>query len=473
MQQVQLTMILPDLTRLEPLCLPAGYTHRTLRPGEQAAWDALITSSFQWPAGPHFARMMAHDPALDFSRVHVLCQRDVPVATASAWRKIGHPADLGVIHMVGAYADHAGRGLGYQVVLAALHDLRERGCTRAVLSTDDFRLSAIATYLKLGFVPCLGYPGVEGVGREGLAARWQAIGECLNRQIPPMLPYVQPVLPAPAVNDRGETPLWPEGAVPLWREDVDQQPPFLIASPLPGGAPKAAVIVAPGGGYTYKEMTREGTDIAAHLNQMGLAAFTLSYRVAPYKHPAPLMDMQRAVRFVRAHAAHYNIDPCRVAVMGFSAGGHLSGCVSVINDPGDPAAADPVARFGCEPAGQVLCYPFIRLEPASPYVILDTLVEQGGDFHERSARVSVHRHVTPATCPAFIWHTAEDEMVPVQNVYDMAGALAKAGVPCELHVYPHGHHGLDWGQGDRSVSQWHDALGVWFEGMHFIETTKG
>jgi acetyl esterase/lipase len=182
------------------------------------------------------------------------------------------------------------------------------------------------------------------------------------------------------------------------------------------------------------------------LNGRGIAAFVLDYRLGSngYRHPAMLLDIMRAIRMVRSHAAEWQIDPARVGVMGSSAGGHLASTALTHFDDGQPAAGDPVERAGSRPDFGVLCYPVISMGGVTHGGSRQNLLGDNppADLVEL---LSSDLQVTRDTPPCFIWHTADDAVVDVRNSLDFAAALSKNGVPFELHVYPHGAHGLGLG----------------------------
>src|SRR5579862_292993 len=139
--------------------------------------------------------------------------------------------------------------------------------------------------------------------------------------------------------------LWPEGAPHAKGNEIADKP-WLDCYPLKGASPSPAVVVCPGGGYGMRA-DHEGKPVAEWLNSLGVAAFVCHYRVAPYKHPVPILDAQRALRTVRANAAEWNVDTERVGILGFSAGGHLSATAGTRFDSGNPSASDPIERQAC------------------------------------------------------------------------------------------------------------------------------
>jgi acetyl esterase/lipase len=260
---------------------------------------------------------------------------------------------------------------------------------------------------------------------------------------------------------------------PLWEQDtpgLDTAEPACVPTITPylveTDRPRGAVIVCPGGGYGGRA-AHEGAPIAERMNEFGLQGFVCDYRVAPYRHPYPLMDAQRAIRWVRHHAAELNVDPAHVAILGFSAGGHLVSTVGTHFDAGDPQAADPVDRQSSRPDAFIPCYAVIT--SSGPYCHQGSMRNLLGEDPDPALVESLcnDQQVTPDTPPAFLWHTASDNGVPVQNSLLFATALCANGVACELHVYPTGNHGLGLALGDPHVATWSQLCGEWLLGMGF------
>lgn len=217
---------------------------------------------------------------------------------------------------------------------------------------------------------------------------------------------------------------------------------------------KGAVIVMPGGGYWFKAYD-EGEPIAKMLNEAGISAFVLDYRVRPCHKLAPLSDANRAVRVVRSLGYEH------VAVLGFSAGGNLCVNAAVHYDLGNPDAEDPIERLSSRPDAFVPCYAVVSFmtysHGGSAHCLLGDKAYNGKELRYFSGEL----HVTEDTPTAFIWHTAEDGSVPVENSLNLASALSAHGVPFELHVFPYGNHGMGLANGDPSVSQWQNLLKGW------------
>jgi acetyl esterase/lipase len=153
-------------------------------------------------------------------------------------------------------------------------------------------------------------------------------------------------------------PLWPDGA-PGARGTADSDIPKITVY-LPGGRNTGTgVLIFPGGSYAFLAMDHEGRQIADLLNNLGVAAFVVQYRVTPYHHPIELNDATRAIRYVRSHSAEFKISPDRVGVWGFSAGGHLASTLGTHYDSGNPSATDPIERVSSRPDFMILAYPVI------------------------------------------------------------------------------------------------------------------
>jgi acetyl esterase/lipase len=244
---------------------------------------------------------------------------------------------------------------------------------------------------------------------------------------------------------RDPFPLWPQGAPgALGKEDKDI-PTLTPYFANPDRATGAAVVVLPGGGYGGLA-PHEGRDYAMWLNELGITAFVLKYRLGSggYRHPIMLQDAARALRYVRANAEGWKLDPKRVGIMGSSAGGHLASTVLTHFDPGDPNAADAVDRQSSRPDLGILCYPVITMGEKTHAGSKRNLLGDNPS-PELVRLLSNELQVTKETPPTFLFHTAEDTAVSVENSLLFAAALARNGVPFALHVYPKGAHGIGLG----------------------------
>lgn len=267
--------------------------------------------------------------------------------------------------------------------------------------------------------------------------------------------------------------LWPEGAPGAKGSAGGDKPKLTIYLPSKEKATGAAVVICPGGGYGHLAMDHEGHQIAEWLNSLGVAGFILEYRHrnsgAGYGHPAPLQDAQRAVRMVRSKAGESNIDPNRIGILGFSAGGHLASTAGTHFDKGNAEAEDPIDRVSCRPDFMVLLYPVISLG--------ESFAHKGsgrnllGDNPEPKLLdyLSNEKQVTPETPPTFLVHTYEDKVVPAENSIYFYLALRKAKVPAEMHLYQKGRHGFGLGKTVGAASSWPLRCAEWMRGSGLLD----
>jgi acetyl esterase/lipase len=260
---------------------------------------------------------------------------------------------------------------------------------------------------------------------------------------------------ANALKTEAPIPLWPNGAPGALGTEAKDIPTLTAFFPAPDKATGAAMIVCPGGGYGMLA-GYEGEDFARWLCDQGITGFVLKYRLgsAGYRHPRMLQDAARAVRLVRSRAAEWQLDPKRIGIVGSSAGGHLASTLLTHFDSGDAAAPDPIDRVCCRPDVGVLCYPVITMGDETHKGSRDNLLGTNPP-PALIAELSNEHHVTAGTPPCFIFHTADDAAVPVENSLNFALALRKAKVPFEIHVYAHGQHGLALGSHNYDPAKWH------------------
>lgn len=241
--------------------------------------------------------------------------------------------------------------------------------------------------------------------------------------------------------------LWPKGAPgALGTEEGDV--PKLYVYPAAGTEVHPAVIVLPGGGYTHLATEKEGGAEARWLNEHGVTAFVLEYRLGPrYQFPAPMLDGARAVRYVRSHATELDVAANKIGLWGFSAGGHLAGYLAAVHDAGEARATDPVDRVSDRPDFAILSYGRFTMDPSIPRKSnMEGLIGR----HPTEAvldAVSVDRRVTKDTAPCFIFSTTADQTVNSLNATALYDALKRAGVPVELHIFERGPHGTGMAQG--------------------------
>ena len=220
---------------------------------------------------------------------------------------------------------------------------------------------------------------------------------------------------------------------------------------------RPAVLVLPGGGYA-RQADHEAEPVAEWLASLGIHAFVLRYRVAPERHPAPLEDAKEAMLYIRTGTHGLAVDPERVGVLGFSAGGHLAATLSTAVGTGNPA----LDRAGAVPDLSVLCYPVASMTHETHQGSVENLLGAAPPSNLLSA-LSAELNVTDRTPPAFLWHTADDQAVPVSNSLNYAAALFAAGVPAELHVFPRGRHGLGLAADEPGPRQWTALCAAWLE----------
>ena len=259
------------------------------------------------------------------------------------------------------------------------------------------------------------------------------------------------------------TLLWPNGAPGALGNEESDRPSLTIQLPASNGA-HSGVVVCPGGGYGMLAVDHEGRQIAEWLNARGVAAFVLRYRLGPrYHHPIELGDAQRALRFVRFHAADYGIAGDKIGIWGFSAGGHLASTAGTHFDAGNANAADPIDRLSSRPDFMILAYPVISF--TTPYTHRGSLRNLLGDNPDPKlvASLSNETQVTPQTPPAFLFHTSTDSGVPPENSVLFYLALRKAGVPAEMHIYERGEHGVGLAPSDPILSTWPSRLADWMK----------
>ncbi|TWT53478.1 Acetylxylan esterase precursor [Rubripirellula amarantea] len=299
-------------------------------------------------------------------------------------------------------------------------------------------------------------------------------------------------------NGFGDEPvienLWPDNppGVKTSNPSVNDLPRLIITK-VESKTPTAAVVILPGGGYWGLSMTNEGYDFATWFESLGISSAICTYRVRGpgeflkwgedkgdgpdskpgndgegYGHPYPMMDAQRAIQTLRARAQELNIDPDRIGVIGFSAGGHLASTVSTHFVEGDSNATDPIKKVSSRPNFSILCYPVIGL--GKPYTHGGSQKNLLGDDADADliASLSNESQITKQTPPTFLFHTAEDSAVPVQNSIEYFMGCQRAGVQAELHVFPVGRHGLGLAKGSPGAEQWPSLCEQWLSQLGVI-----
>ncbi len=275
-----------------------------------------------------------------------------------------------------------------------------------------------------------------------------------------------------AAEEPEKVPLWPQGA-PLARGQEDKDQPFLLCWPADKErANGAAFVVCPGGGYGGLAADHEGTQVARWLNGLGVSAYVLHYRLGSngYHYPAQLLDVQRAVRWVRAKSAAHGRDPGRIGIIGFSAGGHLTSMAATLFDEKPEGTTnDEIDQVSARPDVAVPVYPVISMSGASAHQGSRKNLLGPGHTEEQAGWVSTQLRVSPATPPVFLFQTDQDSVVPAENAVAFYLACRRHGVPAELHVYEPGPHGVGLALGDPVLGTWPGHLHDWLRNRGFLQ----
>lgn len=281
-------------------------------------------------------------------------------------------------------------------------------------------------------------------------------------------------------------PLWPEGQIPNYiKNDIEEKhvtdaneilrisgvtvptlTPYLVAKEKATGA---AVMICPGGGYAILAASHEGSDLAKWFNQRGISAFVLKYRLPNpkgmmHQHEVPLMDAMQGMTLIRQHASEWNIDPQKIGVMGFSAGGHLAATLSTHHNKGPKASEDARPNFS------ILAYPVISLKPELAHGgSRDNLL--GSEKSEELIQYySNELQVDDKTPTAFLVHSMNDGSVGVENSIAYYLELKKYKIPAEMHLYPEGGHGYGLRtKGKGSLVGWPQALHTWLSELGYAK----
>lgn len=264
---------------------------------------------------------------------------------------------------------------------------------------------------------------------------------------------------------------WIDPYAPDPRRPVQQLPQSGAAATLgvciAGDEKRGAVMICPGGGYENLA-DHEGLPVAQFINGHGVHAFVLRYRHAPHaRHPAPLEDARRAMRVIRHGATEgwWPVDPGKITVLGFSAGGHVAALLATDSASWTGASGDAIEAENCRPDAQALAYPVIHMSKPTAHAGCRANLLGDGSSEELARSLDADDRVTPQTPPAFIFHTAADKSVPAENSFAYAAALAKHGVPVDLHIFADGEHGVGLADGDDRLRAWPWLLAQWLGRM--------
>jgi len=264
----------------------------------------------------------------------------------------------------------------------------------------------------------------------------------------------------------GTIRLW-QGEAPGAQGSSPEDVPMLTSYVPKSGATGAAFVVCPGGGYGMLA-DHEGRPVAEWLNTLGVTAFVLRYRLGPkYHYPFITGDVLRAVQVVRSHAGEWNLDPHRIGILGFSAGGHIAASAATLFAEGKADATDLVEHSSSRPDAAVLIYPVITMkDPFTHRGSRENLLGKN-PATELIEQLSLETRVTPTTPPTFIASASDDDAVPIENSLGFIAACRKSKVPIEAHFYMHGPHGFGLGGDNPVLSQWPKECANWLRALKF------
>ena len=276
-----------------------------------------------------------------------------------------------------------------------------------------------------------------------------------------------------------QNPFLEIATIPLYDHPVtsdqraESEPSLSVFKPQSGHSNGSAVIIAPGGGYILLGSNIEGRQVADWFTSRGFTAFVLKYRLGKLNlFPTPLLDAQRSIRLVRSLAPSYHLDPNRIGIVGFSAGGHLAAATATLFHSLPTTAGAEVDQFSDRPDFVVLAYAWLNAMQPLPGVGMNYCSMMGLKEADRCRNLATDYtaalHVTKQTPPTFLFATSDDRVVPISASVDYYSALIKAGVPAEMHIFRHGDHGSGLGSGDAALDQWPSLLEEWLRGSDLM-----
>ncbi|GGK11684.1 beta-xylanase [Yeosuana aromativorans] len=249
-----------------------------------------------------------------------------------------------------------------------------------------------------------------------------------------------------------------------------QTPTLEVYLPTKRNATGQAVIICPGGGYHYLTYDFEGTDIAKWFNSKGITAFVLKYRLPGSKsvkvsYQAPLQDAQRAMRIVRSQAKKWHVNPNKIGVIGFSAGGHLASTLGTQFDKPNTFKETAIDIISARPDFMALIYPVVTMKMDYTHKGSRNNLLGENPSEDLVNQFSNELQMTKNTPPTFIVHAEDDHSVPVENSLQLYQALKNKGIEAELHIYPHGGHGFGLALGKGRLEKWTDRLYDWLQSL--------
>ncbi len=257
------------------------------------------------------------------------------------------------------------------------------------------------------------------------------------------------------------------------KEGIDKEPPFIYYfKALPDSSNRSAVLICPGGGYAHLADQHEGNDVAAFFNQYGFDAFVLHYRLNTgdqrgHRYPAQYNDVTKAMRLIKSRAKDWRLDPERIGVIGFSAGGHLASSLGTMIKPSD-LKSGALEKFGTRPAFMVLIYPVISLSSKFAHRgSAEMLLGKNQEFRLLDS-LSTNNRVTAQTPPTFLVYSNDDTVVPPENGLLFYEALRREGVPASLHIYDHGGHGYGMAPKDPVLRTWPTLCIQWLRRLGYL-----
>lgn len=282
-------------------------------------------------------------------------------------------------------------------------------------------------------------------------------------------------LTAGLADEPPKLPLWPNGAPGAKGTTEKDQPWIDVWLADKTKANGAAFVVAPGGGYGGLAADHEGVQVAKYMNSLGVSAFVLHYRLgsAGYHYPIQLMDVQRAIRTVRSKANEFAIDPHRVGIIGFSAGGHLTSMAATLFDEKpEGMTQDEVDQLSARPDVACPTYPVISMVDEFGHKGSRKNLLGPADTDQLAEKVSTQLRVTDKTPPIFIFQTDDDTVVPAENAVSFYLACRKHKVPAEMHIYKPGPHGVGLMHGDPVLGTWPQHLAAWLRNQGFFSKVQ-